>query len=66
MKMKTCKKDKYLKTDMVVTEDFLGVLEDSIDSNPKLSQEEKDDYVTVLYHNFYWVNIYGPAQLVKV
>jgi len=62
---KHCKKDKYLKTDMVVTENFLGMLEDSIYANPNLSQEEKDDYVTILYRKFYWVNSFDPLQLVK-
>jgi len=64
--MKTCKQDKYLKTDMVVTEDFLNMLEDSIDANPNLSQDDKDYYANILYHNFYWVNSYDPLQLIKM
>ena len=64
--MKTCNQDKYLKTEAVFREDFLGMLEDSIAINPNLSQDQKDEYITVLYHHFYWVREYDPANLIKL
>lgn len=60
----TIKKDKYLKTNLIFDERILGIIEDSIQKNTEVNDTDKNNIITALYKNFYWIHSYEGQDMV--
>jgi len=49
--------NKFFKTDCIFHEEVLGNFEDSIQANPKLTEQQKAYLIDVLYGRFYHVTV---------